>query len=86
MRRKLNRVRMILKCVCKDSKNKVVITFFSCFVSDFSYWLCRWLYKVVMQFYKSGYAKVGFKGGTIQGGEDTTFLAICVFCVAIDPP
>ena len=79
MRRKLNRVRMILKCVCKDSKIKVVITFFSYFVSDFSYWLCRWLYKVVMQFYKSGYAKVGFEGVRYKGVKILLFLRYACF-------
>ena len=56
MRGKLNRVRMILKCVCKDSKIKVVITFFRAlwvilvtgYAGGYTKWLCNFI-KVVMQ-------------------------------------
>lgn len=70
---------MILKFVYKDSKIRVVITFFSCSVGDFSYWLCRWLYKVVMQFYKSGYAKEGFEGVRYKGVKILLFLRYACF-------
>lgn len=58
MRRKLNRVRMILKCVYKGGKIRVGITFFSCSVGDFRgvliqpviqsgySFILKWLFKI----------------------------------------
>ena len=79
MHRNLNRVRMILKCVYKNGIIRVGITFFSCSVGDFSYRLYRWLYIVVMQFYKSGYAKVGFEGVRYKGVKILFFLRYACF-------